>query len=175
MLGEVFDFAAARAAIFAALVFAAVKAFFLLFFTEVVHACAWGCGGSLWRCGVFAAAAVVFCELIFSVRDQKGCQCGSYFFAGINFFNVVSCFWHENNQVLKQALKVGAIIDHLMIVPHGRAINRGQFDQEIASGFECVVHALILTLNSPPSNRKRIKKIQSPTPLILNTKRYLNK
>ena len=145
MLGEIFDFAAARAAIFAALVFAAVKAFFLLFFTEVVHVCAWGCGGNLWRCGVFAAVAAGFCELIFSVRGLRLCRlCGSFFLARINFFNVVSRLWHENNQVLKQAFEVGAVINHLMIVPHGRAINCGEFDQEIASGFECVVHCFII-------------------------------
>jgi hypothetical protein len=63
----------ARAAIFAALVFAAVKAFFLLFFAKVIHRCfcVWGCGGSLWHCGVFAVAVAVAYERAFSIRDQK--------------------------------------------------------------------------------------------------------
>ena len=80
MFGEVFDFTAAGTAIFAALVLTAVKAFFLLFFAKVIHCCfcVWGCGGSLSRCGVSVAAAVVFCELIFSVRGLRVFQRESY-------------------------------------------------------------------------------------------------
>ena len=39
VLAQARELAAAGATIFAALVFAAVKAFFLLFFSEVIHRC----------------------------------------------------------------------------------------------------------------------------------------
>ena len=63
----------ARAAIFAALVFGAGEAFFLLFFAKVIHRCfcVWGCGGNLWRCGVFVEAGEVPFARAFSIRDQK--------------------------------------------------------------------------------------------------------
>jgi hypothetical protein len=160
VLGEVFNFAAARAAIFAALVFAAVKAFFLLFFTEGVHLLFYVlvCGGSLSRFYVFAAVAVDLYECAFSIRGLRLFRLYalsfSLFLAGINFFNVVSRLWHENNQVFKQAFKVGAVINVLMLLCHGRAINRGQFDQKVSSSVECVVHVSTIGINAPSSNRK---------------------
>jgi hypothetical protein len=42
----------------------------------------------------------------------------------------------------------------LMLLRHGRAINRGQFDQKVCGSLECVVHVSTIEVNAPPSNRK---------------------
>jgi hypothetical protein len=66
VLANVSNFAAATATIFGAFVFAAIKAFFLLFCSETIHCfCVWDCGGSPWRFYVSAAAAEGLCARAF--------------------------------------------------------------------------------------------------------------